>query len=327
MRRRKAEILLLACGFPLRWDFSGSALASHGLMLVTSFRMNSMTGYGRATAALGDSTLSVQVNSVNRRGLDLTMKLPEEWQAFESAVGDAVRKVALRGKVHVAVEITGESADPVGWDEATVAANLGLLAQLAKKQGLKFEPTTELLWQIASAQRRSTALPADEASSAVLFQVLDGALRGFAAMRAKEGEALLVDFLGRWEKLHAATDAIATRAPQISGVYKDQLLQRLRQAGLDLDVSDERVLKEVALFADRSDVSEEITRLRSHLSQLKELLRARGEIGRKAEFILQEIGREIHTIGSKANDLAISQHVIEFKNELERVREQIANVE
>jgi uncharacterized protein (TIGR00255 family) len=104
-------------------------------------------------------------------------------------------------------------------------------------------------------------------------------------------------------------------------------MQRLRQAGLELDLNDERVLKEVALFADRCDVTEEITRLRHHLTHLKELLRSKGEIGRKAEFILQEIGREIHTIGSKANDLQISQRVIEFKNELERVREQIANVE
>jgi len=104
-------------------------------------------------------------------------------------------------------------------------------------------------------------------------------------------------------------------------------MQRLRQAGLELDLNDDRVLKEVALFADRTDVTEEITRLRSHLVQLQELLRGKGEIGRKAEFILQEIGREIHTIGSKANDLQISQRVIEFKNELERVKEQIANVE
>jgi uncharacterized protein (TIGR00255 family) len=105
------------------------------------------------------------------------------------------------------------------------------------------------------------------------------------------------------------------------------LLQRLRLLELTLDITDERVLKEVALFADRCDVTEEITRLRSHFTQFIELLRAAGEVGRKAEFILQEIGREIHTIGSKANDLAVSRQVIEFKNELERVREQMANVE
>ena len=286
-----------------------------------------MTGYGRATATLGTQTLTVQVNSVNRRGLDLTMKLPDEWQNFETAVGDAVRRVVLRGKVHVAVEVEGKASANTDWDQEAITATLDQLAKLAKKRGVKFEPTAELLWQIANAQRPGTKLPADEATAARLLKTLGQALRGLAAMRAREGEALLIDFLGRMEKLHAATEAIAHRAPQISGCYKETLLARLRQAGLGLDVSDERVLKEVALFADRCDVTEEITRLRSHFGQFKDLLRAPGEVGRKAEFLLQEIGREIHTIGSKANDLAISQQVIEFKNELERVREQIANVE
>lgn len=289
--------------------------------------MNSMTGYGRATAALGELTLTVQVNSVNRRGLDLSQSLPDEWQAFEPAVGEAVRKVALRGKVHVAVEVTGKSTTGPAWDEKALAATLKQLEKVAKGRGVKFTPTTDLLWQIASAQRTNNKLPADEATAKVLLKALGTALRGLGVMRAKEGEALLVDFLGRWEKLRAGTEAIAHRAPEISGTYREQLMQRLRQAGLELDVNDERVLKEVALFADRSDVTEEITRLRSHLAQLRDLLRAEGEIGRKAEFILQEIGREIHTIGSKANDLQISQRVIEFKNELERVKEQIANVE
>ena len=286
-----------------------------------------MTGYGRATATLGTQTLTVQVNSVNRRGLDLTLSLPDEWQAFESEVGDAVRKLVQRGKVHVAVEVTGPAAAGADWDQEAVAATLGQLAKLAAARGIKFEPTGELLWQIASAQRTGTKLPADETAAATLRKTLNEALRGLGAMRAREGEALLIDFLVRLEKLHVAVEAIAHRSPQVSGVYREQLLARLRQAGLELDVSDERVLKEVALFADRCDVTEEITRLRSHLAQLRELLRSDGEIGRKAEFILQEIGREIHTIGSKANDLQISQRVIEFKNELERVREQIANVE
>lgn len=289
--------------------------------------MNSMTGYGRAVAALGDLTLTVQVNSVNRRSLDLTQSLPDEWEVFETAVGEAVRKVVLRGKVHVAVEVTGKTGAVAEWNEAAVGAALEQLARLAKARGLKFEPTAELLWQIANSQRAGGSLPADDAAADVLLKALDEALRGLAVMRAKEGEALLIDFLGRWEKLHVATEAIAQRAPQIPGTYREQLLQRLRQAGLELELSDERVLKEIALFADRCDVSEEITRLRSHLGQLKDLFRARGEIGRKAEFILQEIGREIHTIGSKANDLALSQRVIDFKNELERVREQMANVE
>ncbi len=289
--------------------------------------MNSMTGYGRATASLGNLTLTVQINSVNRRGLDLTLKLPDEWQAFESSVGEAVRKVALRGKVHVEVEVTGKSTATADWDQAAVATTLEQLALLAQARGIKFSPTSELLWQIANAQRTSAKLPADEATAKLLEKTLGEALRGFAAMRAREGEALFVDFIGRFEKLQSAVAAIAQRAPLVPVAYRDLLLQRLRQLELTLDITDERVLKEVALFADRCDVTEEITRLRSHFTQFIELLRAVGEVGRKAEFILQEIGREIHTIGSKANDLAVSRQVIEFKNELERVREQMANVE
>jgi uncharacterized protein (TIGR00255 family) len=274
--------------------------------------MNSMTGYGRATAALGEGTLTVQVSAVNRKNLDLTQSLPAEWENFEPAVAEAVRKVVLRGKVHVAAEVTGQAVAAPVWDEAVVEAQVAQLARLARKQGVEFTPTAELLWQIANSQRAGAVLPADDATAAVLLRTLDAALRGLAAMRAKEGEALLVDFLGRWERLHACTEAIAQRAPQITGNYREQLLARLRQAGLSLDLGDERVLKEIALFADRCDISEELTRLRSHLAQLKDLLRADGEIGRKAEFILQEVGREVHTIGSKANDLAIAQRVIEF---------------
>lgn len=286
-----------------------------------------MTGYGRATVALGSQTVTVAVNSVNRRGLDLTMKLPDDWEVFEPAIGDAVRKQVQRGKVHLSIEVTGQGAAAAEWDPAALDAALDQLTKFAKSKHISFEITGELLWQMASSQRGGVKLPADDETAALLLQTVGQALRGFAVMRAKEGEALLIDFLGRLEKLHAAVEAIAHRAPQISGGYKDQLMQRLRQAGLELDVNDERVLKEVALFADRIDITEEITRLRHHLAQLKELLRSDGEIGRKAEFVLQEIGREIHTIGSKANDLAISQKVIEFKNELERVKEQIANVE
>ena len=286
-----------------------------------------MTGYGRATASLGKLTLTVQINSVNRRGLDLSLKLPDEWQNFESSVGEAVRKVALRGKVHVEVEVTGKSTVTADWDQAAVATTLEQLALLAQARGIKFSPTSELLWQIANAQRTSAKLPADEATAKLLEETLGEALRGFAAMRAREGEALLVDFMGRFEKLQSAVATIAQRAPLVPVAYRDLLLQRLRQLELTLDITDERVLKEVALFADRCDVTEEITRLRSHFTQFIELLRAAGEVGRKAEFILQEIGREIHTIGSKANDLAVSRQVIEFKNELERVREQMANVE
>ncbi|HTQ30194.1 MAG TPA: YicC/YloC family endoribonuclease [Opitutaceae bacterium] len=290
--------------------------------------MKSMTGYGRATAALGSYTLTVQVSSVNRKTLDLTMSLPPEWEAFEPAVGELVRRFAARGKVHVDFELTGANgSEPPAWDETAAGATLDRLKDFADRRGVPFALTPELLWQVANAQRRATRLPDAEAARPVVLAALEEALRGFAAMRAQEGAALRQDFEARVAVLRGHLATVIARAPQVAPAYREQLLKRLREAGLDLKVDDERVLKEIALFADRCDVSEELTRLHSHLDQFAALLKTEGEIGRKAEFILQEIGREVHTIGSKANDLEISRAVIELKNELERVREQIANVE
>lgn len=290
--------------------------------------MKSMTGYGRGTASLGSHTVTVQVSSVNRKTLDLAIKLPDEWESLEAAVGEQVRKVAARGRVSVVIELTGENgAGELVWDEAEIGDVLDRLSDLADARGVSFQPTPELLWSIANARRKTAELPpAEEAAPAVKAALAD-ALRGFGAMRAKEGEALLIDFITRLNTLRTQLDAIVARAPQVTPSYREQLLARLRQAGLELDVNDERVLREIALFADRCDVTEELTRLRSHLEQFTTLIKSHGEVGRKSEFILQEIGREVNTIGSKANDLTISRAVIELKNELERVREQMANVE
>ena len=287
-----------------------------------------MTGYGRATAALGRFTLTVQVSSVNRKTLDLTIALPDEWESLEPAIGTLVRTFASRGKVHVDLELTGErSATESTWDEEAAREALQRLGNFAERQGIEFKPGAELLWQIANSQRRSNEVPSADAAQAIVTETLTSALREFAAMRAREGEALLVDFFRRAEHLQRQVEIIATRAPQVPTHNREQLLKRLREAGLELDLNDERVLREIALFADRCDVAEEITRLRSHFEQFSALLRSEGEIGRKSEFILQEIGREVNTIGSKANDLTIARAVLDLKNELERIREQVANVE
>jgi uncharacterized protein (TIGR00255 family) len=287
-----------------------------------------MTGYGRASAALENFSLTVQVSSVNRKTLDLTIALPDEWESLEPAIAELVRRFASRGKVHVDIELTGDkSVTEPSWDEGAAADALDRLQTFAARQGVEFRPTSELLWEIANSQRRSNSMPSAEAAHAIVTATLTGALRAFAAMRAREGEALLVDFIRRSQTLHRHVDAISTRAPQVPANYREQLMKRLRDAGLELDLSDERVLREIALFADRCDISEEMTRLRSHFEQFSALLKSEGEIGRKAEFILQEIGREVNTIGSKANDVTIARAVIELKNEIERVREQMANVE
>ena len=287
-----------------------------------------MTGYGRAAAAIEGHTVTVQVSSVNRRTLDLTVSLPHEWESLEPAVGEQVRRLAVRGQGACRRRIDGRvRGRRSAWDDAAVRATLERLAALAAGQGIAFRATPELLWQIASSQPRTAGRPPADAAAPAVLEALGEALHGFSVMRAKEGETLLIDFLARVAGLRRGIETIAARAPQVPAAYRELLLKRLREAGLELDVGDERVLKEIALFADRCDISEEITRFRSHLDQFTTLLRSDGEIGRKGEFILQELGREAHTIGSKANDLTISRGVIELKNELERVKEQIANVE
>lgn len=286
-----------------------------------------MTGYGRASAAFGGGELSVQVSSVNRRSLDLSVKMPGDWEGLEAELGLRVRAVAVRGKISVEVDFNPTVGASEGAGEAAVGAILDRLSALADLRHIPFEPTAELLWQIANSQRAGGALPPAEKARPVLVELLDRALSDFAAMRANEGAALAADFSERILLCRKHLEAIRERAPAVAPTYRTQLFKRLREAGLELDLNDERVLREIALFADRCDVTEETVRFRSHLDQLESLLKGGDEIGRKADFILQEMGREANTIGSKANDLAIAKSVIELKNELERVREQMANVE
>lgn len=290
--------------------------------------MRSMTGYGGSSAALGNVSFTVNVSSVNRKQLDLTISLPNEWEALESEITEQARKAVVRGKVHLSIEITSHKKnDEQTWDEDYINTSLDKLSALAEAQGVPFSPSADLLWQIANSKRKEIIVPAPELIRPMVLEAVDTALNGMVIMREKEGEALLVDFISRVTQLRRLLDSVSQRAPVVAPTYRELLLKRLREANLQLDVNDERVLKEVALFADRCDITEEIIRFKSHIEQFTNLLKTDSEIGRKAEFILQEMGREVHTMGSKANDLEISKYIIDLKNELERVKEQIANVE
>jgi uncharacterized protein (TIGR00255 family) len=296
--------------------------------------MKSMTGFGRASAALGAGTVSVRVTSVNRKALDLKISLPEAWAELEAPVADEVRRVVARGAVQLRVELAAAAAGPgaggggeVEFDEVAAGAWLERLRRFAAAQGHALELDAATVAGVAAQfRRRAEPPPPAEAQPAVLAAVRE-ALGALVAMRAAEGEALARDFEARLELLARGIDAVAARAPEVVRGAREGLLRRLREAGLELRVDDERVLKEIALFADRCDIAEELTRFRSHLAQLRKLFAGEGEIGRKAEFILQEMGREVNTTGAKANDYEIARQVIELKNELERIREQIANVE
>lgn len=288
--------------------------------------MKSMTGYGLAHGEVAGVGLSVQVNAVNRKALEVKVGLPSAWSEAEPAVVEAVKKIALRGTVQVRVELAA-AAGGADFDAMGAAAWLDRVGAFATARGVVFEPSAETLAQVALSFRSRQEPPALEVSRPVLLATLEQALAGFAAMRAAEGEALKQDFEARLALLAGHLEAIAARAPSVVVAAREALLKRLRDAGLELRVDDERVLKEVALFADRCDIAEELTRFRSHHAQLEKLFASDGEIGRKAEFILQEMGREVNTTGAKANDYEIARLVIELKNELERIKEQIANVE
>lgn len=294
--------------------------------------MNSMTGFGRAAGVVSGLGFSVQVSAVNRRGLEVKLSLPPAWEELEAAALDAVKKTVLRGTVQVRIELegaTGSTGSSAGgdFDEAAAAAWLMRLAEFAQHRGVGFVPTPEILAQAALQFRRKVDPPPADTAREPVLTALGQALGKFAAMRAAEGAALGRDFSLRLDLLQEHIEAISARAPGVIGTAREALLRRLREAGLELKTDDERVLKEIALFADRCDIAEELTRFRSHQAQLKNLFSGTGEIGRKAEFILQEMGREVNTTGAKANDYAIACRVIELKNELERIKEQVANIE
>jgi len=289
--------------------------------------MRSMTGIGRGSAAAEGWEIGVQVSSVNRKSLEVALSAPREWQGFEPEITAAVREKASRGRVQVTLDVRGPASAGLAWDDAAVNGVLDRLAVLAAKRGVPFHVTPELLLGVAQASRAERTTLEPDKALALIRGALEPALAEFAASREREGAALAKDFAQRAAALVAMVERIAMRTAGATQNYRENLLARLRQAGLELDLNDERVLKEIALFADRIDISEELTRLRSHLEHFGQLTAGSEPVGRKLEFLLQEIGREIHTIGSKANDIEAARLVIECKNELERIREQAQNVE
>ncbi len=291
--------------------------------------MISMTGYGRASVAGDGYELSVEVSSVNKRNLDISVSLPREWKDLEIGIAERVRGFCRRGKVCVSVQLgRKDEAGALEWSDPAVDEVLTRLRALADRQGIPFEPGADLLYRIARDFSESGGVPAVETVRESFESALDRALAEWFEMRGTEGRTLAGDMTNRAAEILAWVSEIKDLAGKTVPAYRELLHRRLRQADLELDLDDERVLKEVALFADRCDISEEVTRLESHLEQLSGLLRETEEaVGRKTDFLLQEINREINTIGSKASDIRISRLVIECKNELERIREQLQNVE
>lgn len=287
-----------------------------------------MTGFGRAQRDRDGLALAIELQSVNRRNLEISVNLPRDWQLLERELQAPLREHLHRGKVHLTVQVSmacGEEG--FRWDDLALQGSLRRLEALAQKEGVPWEPDADMLVRLAALHKTEMVLPAAEEILPVLQELLGEAMASFVAMRSSEGTALAEDIAARLACLRTALERIGTASEGTAERYREMLLQRLRQTGLDLDLTDERVLKEVALFADKCDISEERIRLESHLTQFADCLAAGSPIGRKLEFIVQELNREFNTIGSKVANVEASRHVIEAKNEIERIREQIQNIE
>lgn len=287
-----------------------------------------MTGFGRCEVAEGGVVVSLRVSSVNRKNLEVVCSLPKELQQLERQVQERVRLVADRGRFQFSLDVRQDGAVSGGLpsDEQMDAA-LSRLKSIADRHGANFQVDADLLVQVSRLlEREAEALP-EKTAEKLLFQAVDTALAELVAMREAEGAALKVDLETRLLSIASLVSQVKEKAPGMVSKYRENLLARLEQGGLELDVNDDRVLREIALFADRCDISEEITRLASHLEQFAQLIAKDEAVGRPLEFLLQEVGREINTSGSKASSIEVSRLVLEMKNELERIREQVANVE
>lgn len=293
-----------------------------------------MTGYARESFSVGETDFTVEISSVNQRGLAISVAAPQDWMpAVERLISPIVRDFAARGKITVNLR-TGtptstHASDVFSWDEEAAATTLRKMEAAATRAGTEFRPTPETFLRIAELHRtRQAALPSleDETVSATVSSAVSAAMKNFVAMRECEGSNLEKDLRERLARLRSWVEKIREASAGTVENQRDALRSRLATLGVEIDLDDPRFLKEIAIFADRCDISEEQTRLASHFAQFENCL-GETDSGRKLDFICQEILRELNTIGSKANNAAITRCVVEAKNEQERLREQVQNIE
>jgi len=288
---------------------------------------SSMTGFGRAEINLPGVRLSVEVATVNQKNLQVSVFGPDSWPALESAASGWIRARLQRGKVTARVTQAAASATQRQWDQEAVATSLDELGKIAQHCGLKLEADGELLLRLAESSRRpSVVLPEFADAEAVVRSAFEEALGNLVIMRQAEGAALAKDLNERLAKMSVMITGMEEAEKAAPTRHRDAMLKRLKDAGLNLDVTDERVLKELALFADRADITEEVVRLKSHIAQFSAELQQPNS-GRKLDFLIQELLREVNTIGSKASEIATTKLVLEAKTEIERIREQVQNLE
>ncbi|MDD6810267.1 MAG: YicC family protein [Lachnospiraceae bacterium] len=291
--------------------------------------IKSMTGFGRCEVAEGDRKITVEMKSVNHRYLDVNIKMPKKLNFFEAAIRNELKNYIQRGKVDIFItyEDFTESNICVKYNKELAAEYMKYLQQMAEDFSLDNDV------RVSSLSRYPEILSMEEQTidEEELWQLLDKAIRGaaegFVETRIKEGEHLREDLIAKLDGMLEHVEYITARSPEIIAEYKQRLEDKVKELLEDTQVDESRLLMEVTIFADKVCVDEELVRLRSHIETTRENLIQGGSIGRKLDFIAQEMNREANTILSKANDLEISNHAIELKTEIEKVREQIQNIE
>jgi uncharacterized protein (TIGR00255 family) len=292
--------------------------------------MKSMTGYGRGECSQRGFKVTVEVSSVNRKQTEIAVNLPRDLEVLEAQIRDEINRRVARGRVTVRVSV--HAAEGAGGKMRINAALAKIytreLRSLAKSLRLADVVTLDLL-----ARAPGVLQPAEEFTEAeelwpAMAKALQGALDILLKMRAREGACLARDLTTRAARLRAGVRRVRRLAPRSAQRYRAQLLARIKAAGLEFPaLDDERLMKEIFYFADRSDISEELTRLESHFLQFDDCLKSKEPVGRTLDFLAQEMNREVNTLGAKANDSVISREVVLLKAELEKFREQVQNVE
>lgn len=288
-----------------------------------------MTGYGRGEATLSGRTITVEIRSVNNRYLDCAIKMPRIYVFAEDAIKSRVQKSISRGKVDVFVTI-GQA----GAGDVTISVNKSMadgyyaaLCELRDTYGLRDDISVSTLTRFQDVLLVEKTQEDLEAVAADLCAVTDLALADFDAMRTREGARLAEDIRGRGETIGALTAYVEERSPGIVADYRARLAAKMAEVLQNSQIDESRILTEAAIFADKVAVDEETVRLRSHLSQLTHMLDQGGAVGRKLDFLIQEFNREANTIGSKCNDIETSRRVVDIKAEIEKIREQVQNIE
>ncbi len=291
--------------------------------------MNSMTGFGAATAPLGNSSIRVEISGVNRKQTEIALALPRAWAALETDIRDIVSAAVSRGRVNVTLslqQIPGTTG-ALTLNRDKLASLSASLSEAEQALGRSIETSLDSLLRLGIiSEETESELPIENIQEAA-YPAVREALAAFLTLRAQEGDNMKRDLLARISKLRQFREELMARASGVAMRHKEVLLKRLADSGLPLPLDDERIIKEIALFADKCDVSEEMTRLESHLNQFEKICDKAEPVGRTLDFLCQEIFRELNTTGSKANDAELAQLVVNAKTELEKIREQVQNIE